>query len=169
MKKNFFLYYILLVIAQVLISEWFTFSPYLTLSILPVLVLCIPTRYSTIASMLIAFATGFAVDFLSEGLVGLNILALVPVAAVRESLIRGIFGEDPIIRHESFTVRKYGAPKVFVALTIVQSLFLAIYIAADGGLERPFLFSLLRSLISLAAGLLLSVFVFDTLTSESRR
>lgn len=69
MKKNFFLYYILLVIAQVLISEWFTFSPYLTLSILPVLVLCIPTRYSTIASMLIAFATGFAVDFLSEGLV----------------------------------------------------------------------------------------------------
>lgn len=168
MTKNFFLYFILLVIAQVLINEWFTFSPYLTLSILPVLILCMPTKYGPVSSMFIAFATGFAVDFLSEGLTGLNILALVPVAAVREMLIRSIFGADPIIRNESIPVRKYGSRKVLFALLIVQSLFLIVYIAADGAAERNFAFNLARFAVSLAAGMLLSYFVFDYLTSESK-
>ncbi len=169
MKQHFFLYYILLVIAQVLICEWFNLSAYVTLSILPALVLCIPTKYDTTASLLIAFATGFAVDFLAECVVGLNILALVPVAAVREFVIRLIFGDEPIVREENFSVRKYGLWKVVFSIVLVQSLFLLVYIIADGAEAKPFAFSLIRFACSLAAGVILSVFIVDILTSEDRR
>lgn len=169
MKQNFFLYYILLVIAQVLICEWFNLSAYVMLSILPVLVLCIPTRFSTTTSLLIAFATGFMVDFLAEGVLGLNILALVPVAAAREHVIRFIFGDEPLIREDSISIKKYGIGKMIFAIVLVQSLFLIIYIIADGAGARPFFFNFLRYICSLLAGTALSVFIVDILTSEERR
>lgn len=169
MKQNFFLYYILLVIAQVLICEWFNLSAYVMLSILPALVLCIPTRFSTTASLLIAFATGFAVDFLAEGVIGLNILALVPVAAAREHVIRFVFGEEPLVREDNFSIKKYGIGKVIFSVFIVQALFLLIYILADGAGARPFLFNCMRFTCSLLAGAFLSVFMVDILTSEDRR
>lgn len=168
MKQNFFLYYTLLVIAQVLICEWFNLSAYVMLSILPAMVLCIPTRYSTTTAMLIAFATGLSVDFLAEGVMGLNILALVPVAAIRERVIRFIFGAEPIVREDSFSIKKYGLEKVITAIVITQAIFLAVYIFADGAPVRPMLFNLLRFICSLAAGTLVSVFIVDILTEERR-
>lgn len=168
MKQNFFLYYILLVIAQVLLCEWFNLSAYVMLSILPAMALCIPTRYSTTVAMLIAFVTGLSVDFLAGGVMGLNILALVPVAAVRERVIRFIFGAEPIVRGDSFSIKKYGLEKVITAIVISQAIFLAVYILADGAAVRPMLFSLLRFLCSLAAGTFVSVFIVDILTEERR-
>ncbi|MCQ2134661.1 MAG: hypothetical protein MJY88_06805 [Bacteroidales bacterium] len=169
MKQNFFLYYILLVIAQVLICEWFNLSAYVMLSILPALVLCIPTKFSTTSSLLIAFATGFMVDFMAEGVIGLNILALVPVAAAREHVIRFVFGEEPLVREDSISIRKYGIGKVIFSIVLVQSLFLLVYIIADGAGARPFIFNILRFACSLLAGSALSVFIVDILTSEERR
>ena len=169
MKRNFFLYWSLLVAAQILLGTWADFTPLLTLSILPLLIFCLPTKYGTTAALFIAFATGFVTDLFSEGPMGLNILALVPVAAVRVSVIRTVFGEDLIIRQENFSIRKNGAAKVIFAISLVQSLFLAVYVFADGGAARPFLFSLARFIISLAAGVLLSYLLTDTLTSEERR
>lgn len=168
MKQNFFLYYILLVIAQVLICEWFNLSAYVMLTILPAIVLCIPTRYSSTVAMLMAFATGFAVDFLAEGILGLNILALVPVAAAREDIIRLIFGPEPIVREDSFSIKKYGLEKVITAALIVQAIFLIVYLIADGAAVRPFTFTLLRFICSLAAGTFVSVFIVDILTEDRR-
>lgn len=169
MKQHFFVYYILLVIAQVLICEWFNLSAYVMLSILPALVLCIPTRFSTTTSLLIAFATGFMVDFLAEGVIGLNILALVPVAAAREYVISFVFGDEPLVREDNFSIKKYGIGKVIFSIFLVQSLFILIYVIADGAGARSFLFSFLRFICSVAAGTVLSVFVVDVLTSEDRR
>lgn len=168
MKQNFFLYYILLVIAQVLICEWFNLSAYVMLSILPVLVLCIPTKFSTTASMLIAFATALSVDFLSEGVMGLNALALVPVAAARFPIIRMAFGTEPIVREDSFSISKYGIGKTITAVTLAQALFLAVYILADGAGVRPAVFYLLRFAGSLVAGTMVSIFIVDILTEERR-
>ena len=96
-------------------------------------------------------------------------MALVPVALVRESLIRLIFGDEPIIRQDPVSIRKYGLGKMTFAIFLVQTLFLAIYLLADGALMRPVLFSLLRLAASDAAGVLVSVLLADLLTSEERR
>lgn len=101
-SQNFGLIYVLLVICQMIMCNFAHFGPYVLLSMLPAMILCIPTGISTITCMLIAFASGFTVDLLSEGLLGLNTAALLPVAALRKGIIRIFLGEDIINRNDSF-------------------------------------------------------------------
>ena len=170
MRKSYTtLVYILLVVVQILLCNYFHVTPYITLSILPILILCLPLKISTVAAMIIAFVTGLSVDFLAEGLIGINALALVPVAYVRKSLIGFVFGEDLISRGEDFSIRKNGLGEVSMAILLVQSLFLIIYIAADGAGTRPFWFNAARFGASLAAGYLVALLLVDTLVPDSRK
>ena len=119
--------------------------------------------------MVIAFATGFVVDLLSEGILGLNVLALVPVAFVRKEVIRLIFGGELFARKEDFAVRKNGFGKVLMAIFLVQALFLAIYIWADGAGTRPLTFQAIRFGASLVAGVLVSLLIIDILAPDTRK
>ncbi len=169
MKSNLTLTYILFVLGQTLLTNYFHVGPYVVLTILPLLVLCIPTTVSTVPAMFIAFAMGFSVDFLAEGLLGLNALALVPVAFVRKRLIGLIFGTEPFEQHESITIRKYGFAKMSVAILVVQFLFLAVYVVAECALTRPWWFILSRIGFSLLASYILSILVVNLLTYDNRR
>ena len=169
MKNNFLLLYVLLVAAQMLICNYLHLSPYVMLSLMPALVLCLPTKVSTTAALLIAFATGFSVDLIAEGALGLNTVALLPVALLRRTICDFVFGEELVIRGEDFSIRKYGLPKVLFALFQVQALFLVLYLWADGAATRPMLFNLIRFSASLAAGMLLGLAVADMLMPDDRR
>lgn len=169
MKRNFTIQYLLLVVAQILLTNYFHLTPYIMLTILPVIVLCIPTRVSTTACLFIAFATGLAVDLFAEGTLGLNTLALTPVALVRRPLCNAIFGPELKTRSEEFSFKKYGSLKVIFAIFNVQTLFLIVYILADCAFSRPILFCLEMFGASLVAGILLSIPVADLLTPDDRR
>ena len=54
MRNSFAFTYILLTVAQMILSNYFHFTPYMMMTILPVMVLCIPTKTGTIQAMLIA-------------------------------------------------------------------------------------------------------------------
>lgn len=167
--QNFGLLYFMLAAVQIIICNCFYFSPYVFLSILPAMVLCMPASWKTVPAMLTAFVTGLAVDLFGEGLVGINALALVPVALLRKPVVQAIFGKDLIEREEDFSFRKYGAGKVSAAVLIMQGLFLAIYITADGAGTRPFWFNASRFGASLAAGYVLSMIVAKVLLPEDRK
>lgn len=167
-RADFILKYIILVGVQMLLCNYANFSPYLTLSILPVTILCIPTKLDTTLSMIIAFLTGLLVDYLAGGVIGLNALALVPVALLRRTVCDAIFGKELSQRGDDFSIAKYGMPKVVFAVFLVQALFMMIYVFADGGQHRPFVFSLIRFVVSTAAGLLLSIPVAAVLTPDDR-
>ena len=168
-KSGFWVAYFLLLVAQILLSNYFRFTPYVTLSILPIMVLCISTRIKTPWCMLIAFVSGLAVDWLSEGVLGLNALALVPVALVRHPIIRMVFGESLLTRREDFTVQSHGLAKVLLALLMAQAVFLAIYIWADNAGMRPFWFNFTRWAASLTAGTLLSLIAVTALAPDTRK
>ena len=91
-KSEFWVIYLLFLALQLVLSNYAHITPYVMLTLLPVMVLCIPIRVGTTGAMCIAFATGLVVDLLSEGLLGLNALALVPVALARNSILRLLFG-----------------------------------------------------------------------------
>ena len=92
MRNKPVLTFILFVVAQMLLTNYFHVGAYVVLTILPVLILCLPTTVATVPAMCIAFASGLAVDFLAEGTLGLNALSLVPVAFIRKGLVGLIFG-----------------------------------------------------------------------------
>ena len=168
-KNSYYFVFFLLAVVQMLICNYLNLSAYLMLTILPVMILCVPLRLPTFWTMLLAFVTGLAVDLLSEGLLGLNALALVPVAFVRKEIIRLIFGDELFARKEDFSVRKNGFGKVAAAIFLVQALFLVIYIWADGAGTRPLAFNAIRFGVSLAAGWALSLLIIDILAPDTRK
>ena len=167
--QNFGILYILLVICQVVMSTYTQLGPYVMLSMLPAMVLCIPTGIKTSVCMLIAFASGLAVDWLSEGFIGLNVAALLPVALLRRGIIRIFLGEDIINRNDTFSIRKNGIGKVSLALLISVSIFLALHIFLDGAGTRPLWFSMTRFGVSLACNWILGLLVINILTPDDRK
>ena len=168
-NPTFGIAYILLVIVQMVICNYFQFSPYLVISILPAMVLCIPLTISTNLCMLTALITGLSVDWLAEGLIGINASALIPVAYSRKTLIRVFLGEDLISRKDTFSFRKNGIGKILMALLISYALFFAVYIFLDGAGVRPFMFNLTRFVLSMLCSLIPGLIVTGSLTKEERR
>ena len=168
-KSGFWLVYLFLLVAQLLLSTYANFSPYVIVTLLPVMVLCMPIRVSTYVALVVAFASGLTVDFLSEGLLGLNALALVPVAFARNAIIRLIFGEELFAREEDFSIHRSGFGKVAVAIFLSTALFLVVYVWADAAGTRPFLFNAIRFAASLAVSTGVSFLVVNLLAPDSRK
>ena len=168
-SSEFWLVYVLLLLGQLILGNYFTLSPYLMLSVLPVMVLCIPIRVGSVGAMIIAFVSGLIVDLLSEGVLGLNALALVPVAWLRNPVISLVFGGELFARKEDFSATKSGIGKVALALFIAQAIFTLIYVWADGASVRPFWFNATRFGLSLAAGFILSLLAVPALAPDTRR
>ena len=169
MKRGFWIAYIFLLMAQLLLSNYFHVTPYIFLTLLPVMVLCIPIRMGTIGAMLIAGLSGLVIDFLSEGVLGLNALALIPVAYARNGIIGLIFGPELFARKEDFSIGRCGFGKVAVALFLSLLIFLVIYIWTDGAGTRPLWFNGLRLGASLVASFLLSLLTLGVLAPDPRK
>ena len=169
MKRGFWIAYIFLLMAQLLLSNFFHVTPYIFLTLLPLMVLCIPIRMGTIGAMLIAGLSGLVIDFLSEGVLGLNALALIPVAYARNGIIGLIFGPELFARKEDFSIGRCGFGKVAVALFLSLLIFLVIYIWADGAGTRPLWFNGLRLGASLVASFLLSLLTLGVLAPDPRK
>lgn len=169
MKNAFVPTYILLTVAQMILSNYFHFTPYMMITVLPVMVLCIPTTTGTVAAMLIAFVTGLSVDFFAEGTLGINALSLVPVALLRRPVIGLFFGNEPFEQKESVTTKKYGMARVSLAVILMTLVFLLIYIIADCAGTRPFWFIASCIGLSLPVSYLASICIINLLTYEDRR
>lgn len=167
--QNFNILYILLVVCQIVLCNYSPLGPYITLSMLPAMILCLPLKNSNIMCMLIAFASALAVDWMSEGVLGLNVAALLPVALTRKTVIRIFLGEDLINRSEMFTFRKNGAVKISAAILTLYAIYLGIYIFLDGAGTRPFWFCATKFGVSLACNWILGLLVINTLTIDDRK
>lgn len=168
-NSNFLVTYILLIICQVVMSNFTNLGPYIMLTILPAAVLCTPTSIGTAGCMFMAFISGLAVDWLSEGLLGINAASLVVVAGLREWIIKIIFGDEIITRGNSISIKRNGLEKVAFALVSITAVFLIVYILLDGAGTNPFWFGLAKFTISLILNSLLGLLVTKVLTTEERK
>ena len=169
MRNKPVLTFILFVVAQMLLTNYFHVGAYVVLTILPVLILCLPTTVATVPAMCIAFASGLAVDFLAEGTLGLNALSLVPVAFIRKGLVGLIVGMEPFEHKESISLKKYGFAKMSVAILLSLALFLVIYILAECAFTRPLWFLATRAGVSLLASYAVCILIVNLLTDDARK
>ena len=167
--QNFGLMFFLLVLGQMIICNFACLGPYVMLSMLPAMIVCVPLAVSTPLCMAIAFATGLSVDWLSEGIIGLNAASLVPVALMRKPLIRLFLGEDLITRNDGFSFRKNGIGKISLLLAVALLIFLTAYVILDGAGTMPLWFNLSRVAASLVCNYVLALIVTHTLTVDDRK
>ena len=81
---------ILIIVIQLLIDNYLNLGLYLYVAIFPFLILTLPYRYKTIPTMLLSFLLGLSIDFLSNGVLGLNAGALTAMAFVRQGLLQNL-------------------------------------------------------------------------------
>ena len=167
--QNFGLLFFMMVLGQMVLCNFAGFSPFITLTMLPAMIVCVSLTVSTPLCLLLAFATGLSVDWLSEGLIGINAASLVPVALMRKPLIRFFLGEDLITRSDSFSFRKNGIGKISLVLIVSLLIFLGIYVFLDGAGTRPTWFNLTRMGLSLLCNYVLALIVTNILTVDDRR
>ncbi len=166
---KFWSIYVILVFCQMVVCNFFNFSPLVFLSILPAMVLCIPVRVRTPWAMVIAFVTGLVIDFAADGLPGLNALALVPVAFSRNAILIMTLGKDNYGDPDTPDFRDKGFGKVAFATFLAVGLFCLLYTIFDGAGARPFGFLALRFVISTAVSILVSLLVIRAMGPEKKR
>jgi hypothetical protein len=123
--------FILLFLAQVAVWNYFNFTPYLFVVFLPALILCLPLGYGTVRTMLIAFVAGLAADFLVSGQLGMTSFALVPVALMRQTVVRLAFGSELFARGEDLSFHRQGWQKFLLCTAILTAIYLLVHIWVD--------------------------------------
>lgn len=157
---------ILLLIVQVLFCNYLHLSQFVVLSILPVMALFIPIRISTIRALIYAFVAGLMVDLLADGVLGLNILALVATTYARRGIIRLVFGEEVFARKEDISIARQGWLKISLALLMAETIFFVLYVWADGAGTRPMWFGVARFFASTVASFIVSIPVAELLAPD---
>ena len=159
--------YLLLLLAQIVLWNYFNFTQYLFVAFLPAMILCLPVSRSTVYAMVVAFLTGLAADFLVTGQLGLTSFALVPVALLRRPVITLVFGTELFARGEDLSFQRQGWQKFLLALLLLTAVFLLLYLWVDDAGMHPFWFMAVKFAVSLAVSTALSLYVANLMLEET--
>lgn len=168
MNRKFWFAYLLLTACQAVICNYVYLTPAITLTLLPAIVMCIPVEISLSATMIIAFLTGLFVDFTADTVIGLNALALVPVALCRNLILKWAISNDFIDRKDTISFKAKGFGKVTIVALIATTIFMSIYILTDGAGMRSFSFNLVRFISSTVLSCVLSLVAIKMLSPEDK-
>lgn len=160
--------YIALIILQMVIYNYVHLSPYIVINILPFLILKLSLNKSTISTMFLALAIGLCVDAFSDGILGLNALALIPIAFARRTMVAYILGQDTIRRNESFSVRQNGLLRISALLIISLFVFFSIYVVADSAGTRGPAFNATRIIASTFFSYIVSIPLIFIISQEEK-
>jgi len=159
--------YFLLFLAQVAVWNYFNFSQYIFVVFLPALILCLPLGRGPIRTMIIAFLTGLAADFLVTGQLGMASFALVPVALMRRSVVRLVFGSELYARGEELSFHRQGWQKFLLCIVILTAVYLVIHLWVDGAGMYPLGFNALKFGISLLVSSAVSLAIAYLMLEET--
>lgn len=168
-RSSFIVRFIVLFILQLILTKYCQIGPFIFISILPAMILCMPTSRSTWWVLVVAFLAGLAVDGLADGPLGLNAAALLPVAALQKPLIRIFIDEDIVERHYSFSFRSNGYFKIISTLAVSVLVFILIYVILDGAGTRNFGFNFLKVLLSALSGIVFGIPAIEFLSPYQKK
>lgn len=170
MKNQSFIFsFILLMLVQFALGRYGQF-PYLYISLLPAMIMCLPMALPTWLCCIIAFLCGLGADFICDGVLGLNAVALVPIAAVNKTFVGFFISEELVERHYAFSFRQNGLGKVGGLMFLEICIYMLIYNITDNmGDTGNLVFISIKTVCSILASSLLGLVVVNTLCPKQTR
>ena len=165
---RYFIVFAILTLAQALICNYFLFSQYVLISLLPLLIISLPSCYGTPAALALAFVAGFVVDFVGSGTLGLTSCALLPLALLRIPLLRLVSGEEVMTYRDDSPVGHQTTPELALTLVLACVLFFGLYVWVDSAGTRPFWFNAVRTLFSTGVSALLCTLLGNFIFGKNR-
>lgn len=139
---------IFIVIIQLILNSYINLGLYIYLVIFPFIILTLPYRVKTIPAMLLSFLLGLAIDFLSNGVLGLNAGALTAMALCRQSFLQMLINEQSMGKYDTPSIKEIGFLKFSTYIILSFIIFFVSYIFLDNMGFSPFGFNLLKLLVS---------------------
>lgn len=143
-KFSNILFFVLVFLLQLVITDYLHLGPWITINLLPFLILLIPLQRSEYIVMLSAFGLGLLLDILSGGVLGLNAFAAVVTAGPRKMLYRLLVNRDRQDPTEIPLIGNIGWAKYLKYLLALTALYMAAFILLDCVSVRPLGFILVR-------------------------
>lgn len=149
------LHIVLLVIIQMVITNFIYLGPYITISILPFTILMMPLGWRTWQILLGAAAVSVPVDLLAEGVLGMNMAALLPTVFVRQWMIFLYTPANQRDREGLISSEWLGNIRLILMIALMLATFLFIYTILECAGTRPMSFVCFKFIISLVINTLL--------------
>lgn len=165
-QARYFSVFIAICVVQLLLDAYLHASPYVYICILPMAILSLPPRYGNILSLILAFAAGFVVDFMSTGILGLSSCALLPLALLRSLIFRLVVGDEAVAREDAVPLSRLSTRNTFLVYLCGAAVFSLIFVFVDAAGTRPLWFNLLRSVFSSVASAMVMTFLGSFLFRE---
>lgn len=147
-KLTDILFFLLVFLLQVVITDYLHLGPFVYICLIPFLIIHIPFTRQPYLVLIAAFGIGLMLDLLADGVAGLNASAAVAAAASRRLLYRQLVNRDRQDKTEVPSLSGIGLPKYIKYAAAVTAVYMAVYMLFDCFSFRPFGFILLKFLIS---------------------
>lgn len=161
--------FVLLLVAQLILARFCQIGPYIYISLLPAMIMCMPMSVPTWLNCIIAFLCGMAVDGLADGVWGLNAMALVPLAFLNKSFINMFISREVVEREYGISFYQHGVFAIGFTLFIHTLLYFVIYICFDSGAERGLVFCLVKMATSVVTSLVFGLVCVNLLCPRPER
>lgn len=149
----------LLIVCQILLSEYVNIWPVLYIAIFPQFIILLPPAMDKMAYMIAAFALGLATDIFADGVLGLNAAALVAIAYARPLLLKAVFSRTGIDSTENMPLlTRFVEPRKLLLLNALMLLiFFAVYVMLDSAGSLPLWYAILKIILCVAINSIISI------------
>lgn len=149
----------LLIICQILLSEYVNIWPLLYIAIFPQFIILLPPAINRTVHLLIAFALGMAIDIFADGVLGLNAAALVAMAYLRPSFIKITLSKANLDTTDNLPLlpRTVEIQKLAVLNGFMLAIFFLVYILLDSAGMFPFWYTILKIAVCVIVNCIISL------------
>ena len=149
----------LLIICQILLSEYVNIWPLLYIAIFPQFIILLPPALNRTVHMLIAFALGMAIDIFADGVLGLNAAALVAMAYIRPWFLKITLSKANLDTSDNQPLlpRTVEIQKLAVLNCCMLAVFFFVYILLDSAGSFPFWYTILKIVVCVIVNCVISL------------
>ena len=150
---------VILLVMQILMTEFRNISPFLLLSVFPLFIATLPMNINYTLLMFIAAGYGLTVDIFTEGVIGLNAAALTAMAVVLKPVMLLIVPKN-LLDNVYYIMSKEISFARFVFINMLLcSVYLTVYLLSDSIGHGMFLYNLFRFGVNFVINVILWVFL----------
>lgn len=142
----------LMVVCQILLSEYVNIWPVLYIAIFPQFIILLPPAMNRSLYMIVAFLLGLCIDIFADGVLGLNAASLVAMAYARPVALKFTLSKGNLDNMEGqpITPKTVDIPKIIMINVLMLSVFFTTYILLDSAATFTFLYTLLKIALCVA-------------------
>lgn len=135
---------VILLVMQILMTEFINIFPFLLLSVFPVFIATLPVNINYTLLMFIAAGYGLTVDIFTEGVVGINAAALTAMAVTLKPVILLTVPKNLLDNVYYVMSKEVSFARLVIVNMLLCFVYLTVYLLLDSIGHGMFLYNLFR-------------------------